>query len=180
MPEYTDEREVEGRIFHGKEVARAWTDSARARVASLSAKRKNVRVTLVVVVVDGLADAARLARVKQAAAEAVGMRCEVRTLRKESGEEEVIGVIRELNEDERVHGLVVQLPLPHRVREDRVAAEISRRKDAEGASSEGGGASPLTLRDQSFEADPPRHCTPAVCLEVLTSNPKPQTPNPKP
>lgn len=47
-------------------------------------------------------------------------------------EEEVLNLIHELNEDKTVDGILVQLPLPKHISEDKVIAAISKEKDVDG------------------------------------------------
>ncbi len=47
-------------------------------------------------------------------------------------ESEILGVIRKLNQDEKIHGIIVQLPLPLGINADRVIAAIDPGKDADG------------------------------------------------
>ncbi len=47
-------------------------------------------------------------------------------------ESEILGVIRKLNADENIHGIIVQLPLPLGINADRVIAAIDPAKDADG------------------------------------------------
>lgn len=49
----------------------------------------------------------------------------------ETEEDELLGKIRELNENDSVHGILVQLPLPSHISEERVIAEISPKKDVD-------------------------------------------------
>ena len=50
----------------------------------------------------------------------------------ETSEEEILNLIAELNEDKTVDGILVQLPLPKHISEDKVIAAISKEKDVDG------------------------------------------------
>jgi methylenetetrahydrofolate dehydrogenase (NADP+) / methenyltetrahydrofolate cyclohydrolase len=72
-----------------------------------------------------------LRRKHEAAGEA-GIESENRKLPEEISEEELVGVLRELNEDDEVDGILVQLPLPGHLDEARAIREISPVKDVDG------------------------------------------------
>ena len=69
----------------------------------------------------------------------------------------------EMNEDPLIHGILVQLPLPKGIDEEKVLAAIDVTKDVDGFSAENIGH--LALRGHAPLAIP---CTPAGCVELLT------------
>ena len=71
-------------------------------------------------------------RNKGLAAEAAGMFSESVTLPSTASMDEVLGEVRRLNEDSRIHGLLVQLPLPDHLDENTVMESISPGKDVDG------------------------------------------------
>ena len=71
-------------------------------------------------------------RNKGLAAEAAGMYSESVTLPSTASMDEVLGEVRRLNEDSRIHGLLVQLPLPDHLDENTVMESISPEKDVDG------------------------------------------------
>ena len=71
-------------------------------------------------------------RNKGLAAEAAGMFSESVTLPPTASMDEVLGEVRRINEDVRIHGLLVQLPLPDHLDEDTVMEAISPEKDVDG------------------------------------------------
>ena len=77
-----------------------------------------------------------------------------------ASQEEILACIRELNRDAKVHGFLVQLPLPRGVDASVVAEALDPDKDVDGLHPVNGGR---LLRN-----DPgPRPCTPLGCLEIL-------------
>lgn len=62
----------------------------------------------------------------------VGMVSETIKMPAETSQEALIAKIRELNADERIHGILVQLPLPRHLDENTVLAEIAPEKDVDG------------------------------------------------
>jgi methylenetetrahydrofolate dehydrogenase (NADP+)/methenyltetrahydrofolate cyclohydrolase len=71
-------------------------------------------------------------RGKEKAAREAGMNSEILRLPAASGEAEILAAVRRANADPRVHGLLVQLPLPHGVDTDRVLTAIDPAKDVDG------------------------------------------------
>ncbi|MBM6690053.1 bifunctional methylenetetrahydrofolate dehydrogenase/methenyltetrahydrofolate cyclohydrolase FolD [Fusobacterium mortiferum] len=82
-------------------------------------------------------------------------------LPEDTSEEKVLELIGELNEDERVNGILVQLPLPKHVDEKKVIDKIALNKDVDGFKPENLGL--LMLGDK----DSMQPCTPAGIMELL-------------
>lgn len=82
-------------------------------------------------------------------------------LPEDTSEEKVLELIGELNEDERVNGILVQLPLPKHVDEKKVIDKIALDKDVDGFKPENLGL--LMLGDK----DSMQPCTPAGIMELL-------------
>ncbi len=79
----------------------------------------------------------------------------------ETTEEELLQVVADLNEDEAIHGILVQSPLPKQIDEARIVRAIDPAKDVDGFHPEN--VAKLTLEDGSgFVA-----CTPAGCMRLL-------------
>lgn len=82
-------------------------------------------------------------------------------LPEDTSEERVLELIGELNEDERVNGILVQLPLPKQIDEKKVIDKIALNKDVDGFKPENLGL--LMLGDK----DSMQPCTPAGIMELL-------------
>ena len=80
----------------------------------------------------------------------------------DTGEEELLELIHKLNNDDKVNGILVQLPLPPHISEDRVIDAISPDKDVDGFSKQSAGA--LMTGEKGFLP-----CTPAGIIELLKS-----------
>jgi len=61
-----------------------------------------------------------------------GMRSLEHKLPADAGEDEIVSLVRQLNADEEVDGILVQLPLPKGLNSDRVIEEIHPNKDVDG------------------------------------------------
>lgn len=82
-------------------------------------------------------------------------------LPEDTSEEKVLELIGELNEDERVNGILIQLPLPKHIDEKKVIDKIALNKDVDGFKPENLGL--LMLGDK----DSMQPCTPAGIMELL-------------
>lgn len=118
---------------------------------------------LAVVLVGERIDSATYVRMKKKAASEIGIHSIDVTVDENISEEELIQEVQKLNDDPKVHGILVQLPLPSHINEAKVLKTIQYEKDADGfdATNIGnmwlrGGEPPLALP-----------CTPAGCIELL-------------
>lgn len=91
----------------------------------------------------------------------LGFESFVHFLPEDTNEEKVLELIGELNEDERVNGILVQLPLPKHIDEKKVIDKIALNKDVDGFKPENLGL--LMLGDK----DSMQPCTPAGIMELL-------------
>lgn len=71
-------------------------------------------------------------RMKGKACDDAGLYHETIQLPKETGEAELLAVVQRLNADPRIHGILVQLPLPPQVNSQRVLRSVDPRKDVDG------------------------------------------------
>lgn len=62
----------------------------------------------------------------------LGINCELVKLPKETSEEELLNKIEQINNDDTVHGLIVQMPLPKHISEEKVKLAVSPKKDIDG------------------------------------------------
>lgn len=97
---------------------------------------------------------------KKKACEYIGIRSLSFELPEETKEEELLDLVRELNEREDVDGILVQLPLPPHMDEDKVIRTISPKKDVDGFHPQSVGA--LSIGQPGFVS-----CTPAGIIELL-------------
>lgn len=118
------------RILDGAALSRAIRAEVAQRVAALSAR--GTRPGLAVILVGDSAASAVYVRNKVRACGEAGIRSVLDHLPVTTGEAELLARIRELNEDPKVHGILVQLPLPPQIDERRVIETISPAKDVDG------------------------------------------------
>jgi methylenetetrahydrofolate dehydrogenase (NADP+)/methenyltetrahydrofolate cyclohydrolase len=118
-------------IIDGKAIADSVFGEVRQSVAALTARGRR-RPGLAVVMVGDNAASAVYVRNKRKACERCGIESFARDLPHSTSQLELLTVIDELNADERVDGILVQLPLPDHIRQDAVVERIDPRKDVDG------------------------------------------------
>ena len=118
-------------IISGKELSAKLKAEMAEQVATFPAKYGRVPHLTVVLVGDDPASVSYVTG-KAKASEVVGIKNT--TIRKPAdiSEEELLGLIRDLNADDTVDGILVQLPLPGHISEPKVIEAISRDKDVDG------------------------------------------------
>ena len=117
-------------IIDGKQVAA----DVRAEVAKKTAelKTKGIEPCLAVILVGENPASVSYVTGKQKALAEVGMKDRSVHLPESTTEEELLRLIDELNADASVHGILVQLPLPKHINEDKVIMAIKPEKDVDG------------------------------------------------
>lgn len=119
------------RIIDGKAVSQAVKDRIRDMVPSLEVKYGR-KPSLAVIIVGENPASQVYVRNKVKAAAYVGMNSRLVSMPEDVSEEVLLDMIRTLNEDASVDGILVQLPLPRHIDESKVIESISRRKDVDG------------------------------------------------
>ncbi len=117
-------------LIDGKSLAAGIRDELAAEVSELAAR--GVRPGLAVVLVGQNAASQVYVRNKRSACEKTGIASFAHDLPESASEEELLSLIKLLNEDPAVHGILVQLPLPRQIDEKRVIRSILPEKDVDG------------------------------------------------
>lgn len=128
------------KIIDGKKMADAILEKARGAVASLSPKP-----CLALVIVGENPASLVYTKKKGEDCKKVGIVSRSIRLSASSKEKEVIEEVRKLNGDETVDAIIVQLPLPDSIDEEKILAEISPEKDADGFHPENFGKAALGI-----------------------------------
>ncbi len=122
---------MSAKIIDGKKVAAEMRAEIKEKVAELKSAHGISPCLAVILVGDDPASQSYVTAKERACAEA-GMLSIDRRLPADTPEADVISLIRQLNEDLSVHGILVQLPLPRHIDEDKVIEAISPEKDVDG------------------------------------------------
>ncbi len=119
------------RLLDGKRFAAKLTEQTASQ-AGLLTEQTGVRPGLGVVLVGDDPASVSYVTAKERACAAVGFHSEERRLPASATGQEVLAVVRELNADRSIHGILVQLPLPRQVDEQAVIEAIDPAKDVDG------------------------------------------------
>ncbi len=139
----------------GKAISQMVKDELKERV-----KKEKIEATLAVIQVGSDPASTVYVGNKKKACEYIGIRSLAFELPEETKEEELLDLVRELNDREDVDGILVQLPLPAHMNEDKVIQTISPKKDVDGFHPQSVGA--LSIGQPGFVS-----CTPAGVIQLL-------------
>ena len=117
-------------IMDGKAVARNIREGLKEEVEGL--KKKGIHPGLAVVLVGENPASMVYVKNKGEACRSAGIYSEEHKLPAETKEADLLGLINQLNKDPRIHGILVQLPLPAHINKDRILASVSPEKDVYG------------------------------------------------
>ena len=146
------------KLIDGKQLAQKRREEIKRTVEQL--KAKGIVPGLAVVLVGEDAASQIYVRNKEKACEEVGFYSEVYRLPESTSQEELLQLIERLNHDEKIHGLLVQLPVPAHIDEKAVIHAIDARKDVDGFLPENLGS--LLIGEPAFEP-----CTPKGCIDLI-------------
>lgn len=145
-------------LIDGKRISQEIKDEVRQEVAAL--KEQGREVTLAVVLVGEDPASQVYVRNKKNACEYVGIRSLSFELPSDTTESKLLELINDLNSRRDVDGILVQLPLPKHIDEDKVIEAIDPKKDVDGFHPMNVGA--LSIGKKGFVS-----CTPAGIIELL-------------
>ncbi|OFL49323.1 MULTISPECIES: bifunctional methylenetetrahydrofolate dehydrogenase/methenyltetrahydrofolate cyclohydrolase FolD [Nosocomiicoccus] len=145
-------------LLDGREIAKDYRAGLQEQVEAL--KEKGITPNLTVVIVGNDGASLSYVKSKNKAAEKIGMSSGIIHLEEDATEEEVLDTVRRLNEDDNVHGILVQVPLPKQVDENKVLEAIAPEKDVDGFS-------PVNIGRMYTEQETFIPCTPLGIMELL-------------
>lgn len=146
------------KIIDGKQISLDIKNELKEKVAKY--KEQGVEITLAVVKVGNDPASAVYVRNKEKACEYVGINSKTLALPEETTEEELLNVVKKLNEDKNVNGILVQLPLPKHIDESKVLLTIDSTKDVDGFH-------PVNVGKMVIGEDTFLPCTPAGIIEMI-------------
>lgn len=117
-------------IIDGKSIAQSIREEIKIKTEAL--KTKGITPCLAVILVGSNPASVSYVTGKQKALAEVGMNDRSVRLPESTTEQELISLIQELNADKSVHGILVQLPLPQHIDEEKIILAIDPAKDVDG------------------------------------------------
>ena len=145
-------------ILSGKEVSLAVKSDLKDRIAKL--KEKGVAPGLTAVLVGEDPASQVYVRSKERQSGKLGFNSQVLRLDENTSQTELLQVVKDLNEDDNVHGILVQLPLPKHIDSQLIIEAIEPNKDVDGFH-------PVSVGKLVLDLDGFVSCTPAGILEIM-------------
>ncbi|COE07462.1 bifunctional methylenetetrahydrofolate dehydrogenase/methenyltetrahydrofolate cyclohydrolase FolD [Staphylococcus warneri] len=146
------------KLLDGKQIAKDYRQGLKDQVEVLKSKGYTPKLSVILVGNDGASQS--YVRSKKKAAEKIGMISEIVHLSEDTSEEDVLSELERLNNDDYVSGILVQVPLPKQVSEQKVLEAINPEKDVDGFHPSNIGK--LYIDEQTFVP-----CTPLGIMEIL-------------
>jgi methylenetetrahydrofolate dehydrogenase (NADP+)/methenyltetrahydrofolate cyclohydrolase len=147
------------KIISGTETAKAIREELKAEVDDLRQKHNLVPGLVTILVGEDPASQSYVAA-KNKTAHALGIHSEQVTLPADTSEQDLLAIVDKFNKDPKIHGILVQLPLPKHINEGKVLYAIDPNKDVDGFHPVNVGK--MMLGEQCFLP-----CTPHGVLELL-------------
>lgn len=145
-------------IIDGKKISQEIKDEVKEKVEQLS--KKGIQPCLAVILVGDDPASQVYVRNKKRACEYCGIKSLNYELPEETTEEELLALVDELNNSKECNGILVQLPLPKHIDENKVLLKIKPEKDVDGFHPYNVGL--LSIGKADLKA-----CTPAGCIELI-------------
>lgn len=145
-------------VINGKKISSEIKDELKSRVAELKAEGKTIALAVIQVGNDP-ASSVYVGNKKKACAY-IGIESLSYELEEQTTEDELLKLIDKLNRDDKVNGILVQLPLPKHIDENKVIQAISPKKDVDGFHMQNVGA--LCVGGDGYVS-----CTPLGIIELL-------------
>jgi len=146
------------KLINGKEISAQIKDEVKEKVSKL--KDEGKEVCLAVVLVGNDPASTVYVGNKKKACEYTGIKSLSYELPEETTETELLELIDKLNKDDSVNGILVQLPLPKQINEDKIIKAISPLKDVDGFH-------PETVGKMMIGEDCYLPCTPAGVIQLI-------------
>lgn len=145
-------------IIDGKKIAQGILEGLKSRVQKL--KRRGINPKLGIVMIGERLDSKIYVSNKRKAGNEVGIETKLYGFPKDMEEKELIDFIKKLNDGKDIHGILVQLPLPDHINEEKVLSTISPEKDVDGLT-------PFNVGNLSLGNEFLAPCTPKGIIRML-------------
>ena len=146
-------------LIDGKKAAAELREELKQEVSELKTKYNKVPA-LTVILIGDMAPSQIYVRMKEKAANEVGLKSEVIRYPEAVEEKTVLDEIEELNKDESISGILVQLPLPNHIDKQKVIETILPEKDVDGFH-------PMNVGNLSSGYESSVPCTPLGCYLMI-------------
>src|SRR5690606_25099464 len=149
---------MSAKLINGLEIAKKRREEMKQKVSEL--KKEGITPHLTVILVGDDPASKSYVSGKEKAAKEIGISSEVIHMVADATEAELLTKISELNHDADVHGILVQLPLPSHIHENKVIEAIDPNKDVDGFH-------PINVGKMILNQDTFLPCTPHGIIKLL-------------
>jgi len=146
-------------LLDGKKTASEIRGELKTEISKLVEQGKNIPGLVAILVGENPASEIYV-RSKAKDCEEIGMRSKVEKLPSDTSETRLLDLVKQYNEDKNFHGILVQLPLPKHIDEEKIIEAISPKKDVDGFH-------PISIGNLVIGKDTFVSCTPAGIHELL-------------
>jgi len=146
-------------IIDGKKIAQDIRNELKADIEKLKTSGKNIPGLVAILVGENPASEIYV-KSKAKACEEIGMKAKTERYPADMKERELLNLIESYNNNREYHGILVQLPLPDQIDEDKVIEAVSPQKDVDGFH-------PISVGNLVIGKPAFRSCTPAGIQELL-------------
>lgn len=147
-------------IINGQQLAKELRDNMREEIVQLKETGLTPHLTVILIGDDPASHS--YVKGKEKASAEVGISSNIIRLNADLSEQELLNKIVELNQDDHVHGILVQLPLPNHIDEQKVIETIDPAKDVDGFH-------PINIGRMIVGQDAFLPCTPYGIIQMLKS-----------
>ena len=145
-------------IIDGKKISAEIKDEVKEEVAALKEEGKEIAMAVIQVGADPASSV--YVRNKKRACEYTGIESVSYELPESTTQEELLDIVRKCNEDSKINGILVQLPLPSHIDEDEILLAIDPKKDVDGFH-------PVSVGNMVIGDDGFLPCSPAGVIQLL-------------
>jgi methylenetetrahydrofolate dehydrogenase (NADP+)/methenyltetrahydrofolate cyclohydrolase len=146
-------------LLNGNEVSKNILDNLKPRIEKL--KERDIIPQLCIILVGENRDSILYVNQKQKYCNKRDILCTTHKLDENVGENEIIELLNQLNDDGKVHGIIIEMPLPKHLNKNNILKNINSKKDIDGYNPINTGK--LLLNYDKYLSP----CTPKACLEIL-------------
>ena len=146
-------------IIDGKKEAEVIRNEVKREISDLKSK-KGKTPSLTVILIGDFAPSLIYVKNKEKSAKEVGINSEIIRYPKNVSEKDILKKIKELNKDDKISGILVQLPLPSQISKKKIINAINPSKDVDGFN-------PINVGNLSSGYDSIVPCTPLGCLLLI-------------
>lgn len=149
------------KIIDGKNLSLSYKNNIKDKISKIK-EIHNIQPGLAVILVGDRKDSITYVNMKKKTCEQLGIISKTFTLSESVNEQNIIDIIKSLNNDSTINGILVQLPLPKHINEENILGAVSLEKDVDGFHASNIGNMAMEKRTSLFVP-----CTPLGCLKIL-------------